>query len=168
MVYFGLAHPCVSLTSQDPRRPAGMVTELLPELHGYRCIYSWTPRHLPVRMCPRCKSRLWATPKVRPISLGEGLGLPEVIGAHRARILAVARKYGAQRIRVFGSVRRRNANERSDLDLLVDNLPRASLLDHARLETELGKLLGRTVDVVEEGTLPWSIRPQVLAEAVPL
>lgn len=145
-----------------------MVTELLPELHCYRCIYSWTPRRLPIRMCPRCKSRLWDTPKVHPITLGEGLGIPEVIGSHRARVLALARKYGAQRVRVFGSVRRRGASERSDVDLLVDDLPRASLLDHARLEIELAKLLGRTVDVVEERSLPWSIRPQVLAEAVPL
>jgi uncharacterized protein len=73
-----------------------------------------------------------------------------------------------KRVRVFGSVRRRSANGRSDVDLLVDDLPQASLLDRTRLEIELGKLVGRTVDVVEEGTLPWSIRPQVLAEAVPL
>ncbi|MHB8352713.1 MAG: nucleotidyltransferase domain-containing protein [Thermoplasmata archaeon] len=145
-----------------------MAIESLPELHCYRCIYTWTPRRLPVRMCPRCKSRLWNTPNVRPISLGEGLGIPEVIGAYRARVLALVRRYGVKRVRVFGSVRRRSANERSDVDLLVDELPRASLLDHARLEIELGKLLGRTVDVTEEGSLPWSIRPQVLAEAVPL
>ncbi|EQD67811.1 DNA polymerase beta subunit [mine drainage metagenome] len=119
-------------------------------------------------MCPRCKSRLWDTPNIWPISLGEGLGIPEVIGPHRTRVIAVARKYGAKRVRVFGSVRRRSANERSDVDILVDDLPRASLLDHARLETELGQLLGRTVDVMEEGSLPWSIRPQVLAEAIPL
>jgi predicted nucleotidyltransferase len=119
-------------------------------------------------MCPRCKSRIWNTPDVRPISFGEGLGIPEILGAHRARVLALARKYGAKRVRVFGSVRRRTADKRSDVDLLVDALPRASLLDHARLEIELGKLLGRAVDVVEEESLPWSMRPQVLAEAVPL
>jgi predicted nucleotidyltransferase len=145
-----------------------MAIEPLPELHCHRCIYTWTPRRLPVRMCPRCKSRLWDTPNILPIPIGVGLGIPEVLGAHRARILALTRKYGAKRVRVFGSVRRRSANERSDVDLLVDDLPRASLLDHARLETELGKLLGRAVDVIEEGSLPWSIRPQVLAEAVPL
>jgi uncharacterized protein len=54
------------------------------------------------------------------------------------------------------------------VDLLVDRLPGASLLDVARLETELSRLLGRSVDVVEEDCLPWSIRPQVLAEATPL
>lgn len=145
-----------------------MVAESLPELHCHRCIYTWTPRRFPVRMCPRCKSRLWDAPEVRPISLGVGLGIPEVLGAHRARVIALVRRYGAKRIRVFGSVRRRSADERSDVDLLVDALPAASLLDRARLETELSKLLGRTVDVVEEGSLPWSMRPQVLAEAAPL
>ncbi|EQD27085.1 DNA polymerase, beta-like region, partial [mine drainage metagenome] len=70
--------------------------------------------------------------------------------------------------RVFGSVRTSTAGTRSDVDLLVDELPEASLLDLARLETELSRLLGRSVDVVEEDCLPWSIRAQVLAEAVPL
>ena len=100
--------------------------------------------------------------------MGDGPGIEAVLGPHRARILAVARSYGAKRVRVFGSVRRRGANPRSDVDLLVDELPGASLLDLARMETELSRLLGRTVDVVEEGSLPWSIRRQVLTEAVPL
>lgn len=80
----------------------------------------------------------------------------------------MARKYGAKRVRIFGSVRRRTASRRSDIDLLVDDLPGASVLDVARLEVELSRLLGRSVDVVEEASLPWSIRPQVLTEAVPL
>ena len=83
-------------------------------------------------------------------------------------MLALARKYGAKRVRIFGSVRRRTASRRSDIDLLVDDLPGASVLDVARLEVELSRLLGRSVDVVEEASLPWSIRPQVLTEAVPL
>ena len=64
--------------------------------------------------------------------------------------------------------RRRDATSGSDVDLLVDALPGASLLDHARLKTELRKVLGRSVDVVEEEGIPWSIRPHVLAEAVTL
>jgi uncharacterized protein len=143
-----------------------MANAWLPELHCHRCVYSWTPRHLPVRICPRCKSKLWDVPEIRPIRLGTGLGIPEVLGRHRSRILTLARRYGATRVRVFGSVRRREAGERSDVDLLVDGLPGASLLDHAHLETELQRIVGRPVDVVEEGSLPWSIRPQVLAEAI--
>ena len=105
---------------------------------------------------------------VRPIPAGRGLGISEVLGPHRSRVLALVRRYGACRVRVFGSVRRKEANDRSDLDILVDGLPDASLLDQAHLETVLGRLLGRSVDVVEEDSLPWSIRPQVLSEAISL
>ena len=83
-------------------------------------------------------------------------------------MLALTRKYGAKRVRIFGSVRRETASRRSDIDLLVDDLPGASMLDVAQLEVELSRLLGRPVDVVEEGSLPWPMRPQVLTEAVPL
>lgn len=105
---------------------------------------------------------------VRPVRLGTGLGIREVLGPHRRQVLRLIERSGARRIRVFGSVRRGEATGRSDLDLLVDELPDASLLDQAHLETALSRLLGRTVEVVEEGSLPWSIRAQVLAEAVPL
>jgi predicted nucleotidyltransferase len=138
----------------------------LPELHCHRCVYSWTPRKVPVQRCPRCKSRLWNSPRLRPVQLGSGLGISEVLGPYRERILALTRKYGAKRVRVFGSVRRRSAGAASDVDLLVDALPETSLLDHAHLENELRRLLGRPVDVAEEDALPWSMRSQVLAEAV--
>jgi uncharacterized protein len=145
-----------------------MPIDSLPEFHCYRCVYSWTPRRIPVQMCPRCKSKLWNVPEIRPVQIGSGLGIPEILEPHRERILALVHRYGAKRVRVFGSVRRRTATSRSDVDLLVDGLPWASLLDLARLEIQLRALLGRGVDVVEEGSLPWSMRPQVLAEAVPL
>ncbi|MGI0055471.1 MAG: nucleotidyltransferase family protein [Thermoplasmata archaeon] len=105
---------------------------------------------------------------MRAVETGDRPGPDEILGPHRNAVLALARKYGAKRVRVFGSVRRRSATRRSDVDVLVDDLPGASLLDVARLEVELSRVLGRRVDVVEEGSLPWSIRPQVLAEAVPL
>ena len=145
-----------------------MAVDALPELHCYRCIYSWTPRRLPVRMCPRCKSRLWDQPVIRKVVTGDRLGPKDILGPHRTAVLELVRKYGAKRVRVFGSVRRQQAGPRSDLDLLVDDLPHASVLDVARLEVDLSQILGRPVDVVEEGSLPWSIRPQVLAEAIPV
>lgn len=138
----------------------------MPEFHCHRCIYTWTPRRTPVRMCPRCKSKLWDVPEIRPVHLGAGLGIPEVLGPNRDKVLALISKYGAKRVRVFGSVRRGEASDRSDVDLLVDGLPKASLLQHAHLETELRRILRRSVDVVEEDALPWSIRAQVLDEAV--
>lgn len=141
---------------------------IIPEFHCYRCIYSWTPRRIPARMCPRCKSKLWGVPRVRPVQLGNGLGVREVLGAKRGKVLSLLKKYGAKEVRVFGSVRRREATSESDLDLLVDNLPGTSILDVAHLKGELRRILNRRVDVVEVADLPWPMRPQVEAEAVPL
>lgn len=119
-------------------------------------------------MCPRCKSRLYDVPKIRPVVLGNGLGIEDVLGPHREEILRLARKYGATRIRVFGSVRRREARPDSDVDLLVKWSRSAPPMAWLRMPRELEKLLNRRADVGEPESLYWSVRPQVEAEAVPL
>lgn len=40
-----------------------METVALPVLRCHRCGKAWTPRRPLVRMCPRCKSRLFTTPR---------------------------------------------------------------------------------------------------------
>jgi predicted nucleotidyltransferase len=119
-------------------------------------------------MCPRCKSKLWDIPKIRPVKLGTGLGIEEVLLPHREEIRRLARRHGASQILVFGSVRRREATEKSDVDLVVRWKRPVSLLDHAGLRLDIEKVLGRPVDLVNEGGLHWAIQPQVEAEAVPL
>ncbi len=136
--------------------------------HCHRCVYAWRMRVRFPRICPRCKSRLWNVPRIEPIHLGTGLGIDEVLGPYREAILRLAHRYGAKRVRVFGSVRRREATERSDVDLLVEWKPRASLLDVAGFQIGVRALLHRRVDVVSPGRLHWAMAPQVLAEAVPL
>jgi len=71
-------------------------------------------------------------------------------------------------VRLFGSVARGEAGEKSDIDLLVEFEPGRSLLDHAGLMVELEELLGRKVDVVSEQSLYWLIRRRILKEARPL
>ena len=71
----------------------------------------------------------------------------------RAEILDVAQKRRARRIAVFGSVARGEARSGSDLDLLVDFEPGASLLDHVGLFQDLEDLLGVGVDVVTRSAL---------------
>lgn len=120
------------------------------------------------KICPRCKSRLWRVPKIRPVTVGTGLGIQEILLPRRAEILRLGRAHGALGFRVFGSVRRREATSASDVDLLVRLGKSASWLDFSSLHADLEALLGRRVDLIEEGQLAWSMRPQIEAEAVPL
>ncbi|MGI0130867.1 MAG: nucleotidyltransferase family protein [Thermoplasmata archaeon] len=100
--------------------------------------------------------------------MGEGLGIDEVLGPHRKGILRLARKYRARNVRVFGSVRRKEANQESDIDLLVEWPKRLRGADPIGFRIAVSELVGRPVDVVDEDGLYWSFRPQVIAEAVPL
>jgi predicted nucleotidyltransferase len=60
----------------------------------------------------------------------------------REEILRIAARHGTHNVRVFGSVARGDADEESDLDLLVAWEQGRSLLDHARLVEDLQELLG--------------------------
>lgn len=85
----------------------------------------------------------------------------------RAEIFGIAHNRRARRIAVFGSVARGGARPDSDLDLLVDFEPGASLVDHVGLCQDLEDLLGVRVDVVSRRALkPRDDR--IRAEAVEL
>ena len=94
--------------------------------------------------------------------------IEELLKAKREEILRVAAKRGARNVRIFGSVARGEADEASDIDILVDLEPGRSLLDLGGLWSELNELLGRKVEVVTEKGLRERIRDRVLREAVPL
>ena len=94
--------------------------------------------------------------------------LEERLKGRRDDILRLAAKYGARNVRAFGSVARGEADEASDLDLLVELEPGRSLLDLGGLQFELEALLGCRVDVVTERGLKRRIRDRVLREAVPV
>ena len=86
----------------------------------------------------------------------------------RDEIMRLAQRRGAQNLRVFGSVARGEANDHSDLDLLVAWEPGRSLLDHAGLVQDLQELLGIKVHVGTEKSLHWYVRERILREATPL
>lgn len=96
------------------------------------------------------------------------MGIREIIGDKREAILALAAKYGASNVRVFGSVAEGEADEASDVDFLVDMEPGRSLFDMGGLLMDLQDLLGRKVDVVTEAGLHWYIRDRVIQQARPL
>jgi len=96
------------------------------------------------------------------------MALEALLGQKRQDVLRIAVKYGARRVRVFGSVARGEADAQSDVDFLVDLDPGRSLLDLGGLQFELEALLGCSVDVVTERGLKARIRERVLREAVPV
>jgi hypothetical protein len=93
------------------------------------------------------------------------MGISEIIGDKREAILALAAKYGASNVRIFGSVAEGEANEASDVDFLVDMEPGRSLFDLGGLLMDLQELLGRKVDLVTEPALHWYIRERVMHQA---
>jgi hypothetical protein len=96
------------------------------------------------------------------------MGIEELLRAHRADILRIARLHGVTRIRVFGSVARGDATPDSDIDLLIDVEGPTTPWFPGGLIADLEALLGRRVDVVEPAALRTELRDHVLAEAVPL
>ena len=88
-----------------------------------------------------------------------------LIEAQRRELLAIAAKYGITDVSIFGSMARGDADEDSDVDLLVRPQPGTSLLDLGGLLMDAQDLLGRRVNVVSEQALNPRIRDRVLREA---
>ncbi|MGN8025473.1 helix-turn-helix domain-containing protein [Microbacterium sp. 22242] len=85
----------------------------------------------------------------------------------RDAILAAAERGMVENVRVFGSVARGDADEDSDLDLLVRPLHGASLIEFAAFAAEVGEILGVRVDVVSDRSTAPAVS-QIAEEAVPL
>src|SRR5439155_6803112 len=81
------------------------------------------------------------TPGTRRVTLDE-------LRERRHEILEIAGRHGASNIRVFGSVARGDADERSDVDFVVDLEQGRSLFDLGALLMDLQDALGCEVDVV--------------------
>ena len=96
------------------------------------------------------------------------MGIPEIIQDRKEQILALAAKYGASNVRIFGSVANGTADEKSDIDFLVDLDKGRSLFDLGGLLMDLQQLLNRKVDVVTENGLHWYIKERILSEAKPI
>jgi hypothetical protein len=92
----------------------------------------------------------------------------------RDQVLATLREHeselrnaGIVRLSVFGSTARGDCRPDSDIDLLAafDESRRISLLQVAGIELQLSKLLGKEVDLIEEGTLKPRVQRSVESEA---
>ena len=92
----------------------------------------------------------------------------QVLALKRNAVREAVSRFRSRNPRVFGSVLHGTDVEGSDVDLLVDALPGATLFDLGGLQDELETLLGLPVDLRTPGDLPPKLRELVLAEAQPL
>jgi hypothetical protein len=83
------------------------------------------------------------------------------------RIAAFCRCNHIARLSFFGSVLRDDFTAESDVDILATFEPSCmpSLFGLARMQRELGEIIGRNVDFKTAGFLSRYIRDEVLAEA---
>lgn len=94
--------------------------------------------------------------------------LRAALASRRVDVDALLKKYGAENLRIFGSVARGDASDESDLDLLVDLAPSSGneLLRLSGLSEELSDLLRVRVDVVARPLLRAEVSATVIADAV--
>lgn len=91
-----------------------------------------------------------------------------IIEQNRAKILSLARGHGLTNVRVFGAMARGDADDASDVDLLVSLPSGKTGLALGALLMDVQDLLQRRVDVVTEKSLHPAFRERVLTEAQPL
>lgn len=76
-------------------------------------------------------------------------------------ILKKLKPYKPIKIGVFGSQARSDANDASDLDLLINVQEPLNLFDLLEIEEELSNLLGIDVDLVTENSLNRHLKPYI-------
>lgn len=94
--------------------------------------------------------------------------LRAAIACHRDALDAILARYAATNPRIFGSVARGDATPDSDIDLMVDLLPRRGneLLRVSGIAEELSEVLGTRVDVVTASLLRCEVSSTALADLV--
>jgi len=92
----------------------------------------------------------------------------EALARHREEVRAAVAARKASNPRIFGSALSRKDSDASDLDILVDPLPGATLFDLGGLQVDLEEILGVPVDLLTPGDLPSGFRATILREARPI
>ncbi len=87
---------------------------------------------------------------------------------NRNELRNLVSRFRVKNPRIFGSVLYGTDTDNSDLDVLVDPLPGATLFDLGGLHVELENLLGVRVELLTPGDLPEKFRNQVLDQAQPI
>jgi uncharacterized protein len=80
------------------------------------------------------------------------------------KLIDVCRQNDVVKVGIFGSMVRGEANEDSDIDLIVEFSRRKSLLALVALERQLARELGRKVDLLTEAALSPYLHDRIMSE----
>jgi predicted nucleotidyltransferase len=78
------------------------------------------------------------------------------------------KRYHIERLSLFGSYARGDADKQSDVDLLVDFSVTPDLLTFIELEEFLSEKVGKKVDLIPQRKLKTSLKNRVMKEAIAL
>lgn len=87
----------------------------------------------------------------------------KILRAHKGEL---AERFGVDALALFGSTAREEAEDGSDIDILVWFDGRADWQRYFGVQSYLEDLLGRPVDLVTDKALREELRPYIEAEAV--
>jgi len=89
--------------------------------------------------------------------------LENKLSAHRHEL----KKMGVASLAVFGSVARDEANQQSDIDLLVDFDREVGLFHLFEIQHKLEDIIGvPKIDLIQRGAIHPALRDRILSEAV--
>ena len=83
----------------------------------------------------------------------------------KAQNPVITERYHVDRLALFGSWARGDASDTSDIDILVDFLPGADLLDLSGLKIYLEDVFERPVDVVPRKAIREELKSAILADS---
>jgi len=92
----------------------------------------------------------------------------QALATYRTALRQLMKRYGFTHPRVYGSVLTKTDTDESDLDLLVESGPGATIFTLVGAEEEAQRLTGVRVSVLTPGFLSLKFRDKVLAHAEPL
>jgi predicted nucleotidyltransferase len=97
---------------------------------------------------------------------GRTMPLLDELRKNRERILALASECGLKDIRVFGSVARREEDEKSDIDFLVSSTHEGDPLGFLDFKRALAEMTGRKVDICFAAAVYPLWRDEIVNKAV--
>ena len=92
--------------------------------------------------------------------------MKENIKLLKQKIVKILKENGVRKAGIFGSYARGEANENSDIDILVEFDKNISLFDFVGIKLELEDNLKRKVDLTEYKVIKPRIKRQILNEEV--